>query len=432
MRHLRPLTFREAIDLMRGMVVPLVLLVSLTACPPKGTEAGDRAAATAAAVSPPLVTWDSGGERSPVVLYIDRSGSMRGYLDPEYPSQVKTEYRSVIDGLVAGLQPSAFGFGTVLRPVSASLGALGDLSFYSDNNTLLEHVLDRIQLDTLFASSHVIVGDGRRSNPNSANHQYVRMRELATRWIEAGGTFMVAASMAPFRMIPNDPAGCRAPPGGVISTCALYAFVYAASGDEARIAAILAGRFEHLFVWPVPALPPGSLVMHGPPASPAIRIERAWQRANDSTPIVRSRGLSFTNLPVRAHLIQSDTLSVAGATHASILRGHTIRATVVVKPLATHAASDWAPVPATGSLVRLTGSDPLGVDLTTHGANHHRFVYRIELFPDGTPTWLERFDAGNAADRVRTYGLGRLFEQFRYVAEHGPVPPIGRVYVVAN
>src|SRR5687768_17252282 len=83
-------------------------------------EAGDLALARCLAT--PELTPKDGAAASPVVVYFDRSGSMRGFLDPKYPTRVPTDYRAVIDRLVVGLRPArGFSFGNALRSAEPTL-----------------------------------------------------------------------------------------------------------------------------------------------------------------------------------------------------------------------------------------------------------------------------------------------------------------------
>jgi hypothetical protein len=415
-----------------------------------GDEPADLDLAGRLASSKALGAWADSAAAKPTILYVDRSGSMRGFLDPDYPTHVRTDYRSVIDGLVVGLKPgAAFGFGSQITSISPSLGTLGDRSIYSDNNTELESALDSIGHDTSLSATHIVVGDGRRSNPNIANEQYVRIRSLADQWIRSGGTFMVAASMAPFKPVPEDPSGCRRAGGDAgrhprdederghgddnaeRGTCPLYAFAYVAPGQQARIAAVLADRFEHLFVWPLPAVAPDgmSATEEGSPGD--VQLERGWSRAADRTPILRTRGPQFSNHPLRLRLSLRDSTSPLGLAESAALRGQALRSELAVKPLEGQ-RGEWTPNPAHGSLLRAAGDDPLAFDAFTRGADQPRYLYRVELYPTGVPTWLERFDAESAGDELRTYGLGRLFELFRTAGEQPGVPPAGRIYLVAN
>ncbi|HEX6749030.1 MAG TPA: hypothetical protein VF092_17155 [Longimicrobium sp.] len=414
--------------------------------PPRtGTEPGDMAVAESLATSPALHAWPAEAGSKPVILYVDRSGSMRGFLDPEYHTRVRTDYRSVIDGLVVGLKPdSAFGFGTRITSISPSLGTLGDRTVYSDNNTELESALDLIALDIGLGKSHVLVGDGRRSNPNAANEQYVRIRTLADTWVRSGGTFMVAASLAPFRPVPDDPSGCRRAgngeeeenednpeEAGEHGTCPLYAFAFVAPGEQTRIASVLGDRFQHLFVWPVPAVPSAGTVAAAEGAASDVQFERAWSRAADGTPILRTRGPQFSNRPLRIRLALKDTTSPAGVAANAALRGQGLRSDLSVKPL-DGAGRDWGSSAAQGGLLRQVPGEPLAFEALTRGADQPRYLYRIELYPNGVPGWLDEFDAENAGDALRTYGLGRLFELFRTRGGQPGVPPAARVYVVAN
>jgi hypothetical protein len=399
-----------------------------------GGEQRDMDAAQRSAVSTSASAWTQPKNEHGVVLYIDRSGSMRGFLDPNYPSRIPTDYRSVIDGVVVGLAPSAaYGYGNDVRPAQASIGVLGNRDFYSDNNTEMERALKLIAADTALASSHVIVGDGRRGNPNTANEQYVQLRSRADDWIRKGGTFMVAASMAPFQTVAADPSGCRVSEGAS-QTCPLYAFAYVAKGDEARIGAALAEHFEHLFVWPLPALLPTGLkaVAQGQASNPTL--ERGWTHAADGTPIVRVRGTEASNTPLHVVLQLADTTSPTGKASMRAIRGQGLRAALGVKALEGQA--EWTPVSGRGSLARPVDGDPFAVDFITRGQGEGdepspRYLYRIELYPTGVPTWLEQFDADNASDSVRTYGLGRLFELFKHLDEQSPTPA-ARIYAVVN
>jgi hypothetical protein len=369
---------------------------------------------------------------------------MRGFLDPQYPTRVRTDYRSVIDGLVVGLQPqAAFGFGSRITSVAPSLGTLGDRSIYSDNNTELESALDSIALDTRMTATHVIVGDGRRSNPNSANEQYVRIRSLADRWIQGGGTFMAAASLAPFHPVPEDPSGCRRAGSDATASddhdggdadrerCPLYAFAFVAPGEQTRIAAVLGDRFQHLFVWPLPAIPANGLTATADGAPSDVQFERAWSRAADGTPILRTRGPQFSNTPLRVRLVPRDTTTPAGIAANAALEGQGLRTGVAVKPL-DGSGREWTPTGAHGALVRPVANAPLTFEALTHGADQPRYLYRLELYPTGVPGWLDAFDAENAGDALRTYGLGRLFELFREKGARPDVAPAARAYVVAN
>jgi hypothetical protein len=57
-------------------------------------------------------------------------------------------------------------------------------------------------------------------------------------------------------------------------------------------------------------------------------------------------------------------------------------------------------------------------------------LYRVELFPAGTPAWLAELEARDASDVERTFGLGRLFERFR--ASAATSPPLARAYLLVR
>src|SRR5688572_9427556 len=171
-------------------------------------EAGDLALARCLANDELLPS--SHAAEHPVVVYFDRSASMRGFLDPKYPTRIPTDYRSVIDRLVVGLRPArGFSFGAALRPAEPTLATLGNRDFYVDRDTQTEQVLAEIARDTTSLETHIIVTDGRRGSPNAADAQYVRLREHGTRWVGRGGSFIVGTSLAPFQTVASDPSGCR-------------------------------------------------------------------------------------------------------------------------------------------------------------------------------------------------------------------------------
>ena len=402
-------------------------------------EAGDLALARCLA-TPELVP-DKAASSSPVTVYFDRSGSMRGFLDPSYPTRIRTDYRSVIDRLVVGLTPNrGFSFGSELRTIEPTLATLGARDFYSDKDTRTEQALAEIARDSARSSSHIIVGDGRRGSPTAGDAQYVRMREVADRWIAGGGSFIVATSLAPFKTVPTDPSGCRAstvPTTGDLQTCPLYAFGFIAPGDGARIVATLASVFQHVFIWPSPTIPPAELAVT--PVDPNrrdVRVERRWATAAKGTPIVRVRGDSATNRTLSATIAVRDTSTAEGLGYAAILASQEVNIQAYSRSFTPAAATqEWMPVEARGALVRPGTRDAKGaltLDFVTRGTRGPVSMFRIDLVPAGSPNWLDQFDAEDASDVVRTYGLGRLFESFRNRAKVGNLAPFGRFFIVAS
>jgi hypothetical protein len=416
----------------RSTLTAALLLLAAAECPPKtGGEPADLRHAKAMATGDSLAVWPEADAGRPVVLYVDRSQSMRGFLDPAYPGRVATDYRSVIDGFDARLKPSqVYGFGNEVAATGQGLGVLGNKEFYGDANTEIEEVFPLISGDSAAASTHVIIGDGRRGNPDAANGQFVRMRALAEQWIDGGGSFIVASSAAPFRPVANDPAGCRASGDADQQTCPLYAFAFVAPGDQGRVAPALASVFQNLYVTPLPAVP-GSGVAMTSRGSAEINLEPGWESTVDGTPIVRVRGKTATNTPLRASLVLDDTTSPRGRAMLASLRGRRLVPALAVRTLADNpAASPWRASPARGGLMRPT-ADPFAYEFISRGSDGPRYLYRLQLHPAGEPSWLEAFDAASAGDALRTYGLSRLFESFRGLDPRA-TPPVLRAYVVVN
>ncbi|HEX6042199.1 hypothetical protein, partial [Longimicrobium sp.] len=239
------------------LVLPLLALLSTASCGKAeactSPEACDLTRAARLATGDSMPAWPVHDAGKPVLLYVDRSQGMRGFLDPGDAGRVRTEYRSVLDGFAARLRPrQVAGFGTEVRVLPrADLGVLADAGFYTDGNTELEEVLRMVEADSARAATHVILGDGRRTDPDAGIGQFARMRTVSERWTADGGTFVVAASLAPFKPVGGDVSSCR--PGDddakdARQTCPLYAFAFVAPGDEGRVAAALAATFDDLFV----------------------------------------------------------------------------------------------------------------------------------------------------------------------------------------
>ena len=414
-------------------------------------EAGDLALARCLATDE-MLPGAAAGE-SPVVVYFDRSASMRGFLDPSYPTRIATDYRSVIDRLVVGLRPTrGFSFGAALRPTEPTLATLGNRDFYTDKDTQTEQVLAEIARDSTARETHIIVTDGRRGSPNAGDAQYVRMREQGTRWVARGGSFVVGTSLAPFQTVASDPSGChraKAASAADAQTCPLYVFGFVAPGDEWRILVAIASVFEHLYVWPVPTIPPTALTLTIADANRRdIRVERRWATAAKGTPIMRVRGDTATNSTLTAVISLRDSASAEGHAFAALLRDQLSEPVVFSRTFSPAAAAQtWGATESRGALVRPADKpvseteEPPGwrqaLEFVTRGSRAPVTMFRVDLVPAGSPGWLDEFAAKDAGDVVRTYGLHRLFESFRADALRltggdGRARPMGRFFIVAN
>jgi hypothetical protein len=381
-----------------------------------------------------LSVWSTMDSAKPVVLYVDLSQSMRGFLDPEFPTGEPIEYRHVIDILDVRLSPTPInGFGNRVRVIGEKAGGtLASQDVYSDGNTQMEDVFPHVHADSQLTSTHVIIGDGRRSSPLSAIDQFTGMRNAAQEWIARGGTFAVAASEAPFKPVAADPSGCRteAEPADTSAAerakCPLYAFAFIAPGEQTRVVAALAEVFEHIYVTPMPAV--DDKLVHfrlaSRSAAQAIRFEPRWV-ATPKADIARVRGDSLVVQPLPAEITLTDTVSPAGRAASAALHGQSLQTRLFARTNSLPPAP-WKET-AFGGLVR-AGADPLHVAFVSYGPTNPRWMYRIELVPAGPPVWLGDFNAANAHDARRTYGLDRLFEAFQQPAGR----PALRAYVVVN
>jgi hypothetical protein len=409
-----------------------VVSVGCAQLPTDSGEARDLAIAKCIVRHDTLHGWTSEAPRS-VVLFLDHSGSMAGFLDPNYSTQ-RTDFRSVLDGILAGLHPShVYLYGTTLQPAEVSLGALGQASLYDDNNTNLELALDSVAHDGKLTSDFIIVGDGRRGDPDVANGQYTHIRDRATQWINAGGVFAVAVSRAPFHVVPDDPSGCRTSKEAKLKTCPLYAFAFIAPGDVGRVASILAGVFEHLCVWPVPAIAPGEWTLNAT-SSADFMVERGWLPGTGmpTERVARVRTQGSPNKTLVAALLLADSTSAGGRAQAAVLRSLHLVASIRVKGLDSGAATrPWTPVQGAAqvrSKDSLISKNSLAFEFVSRSADGARSIYRVDLLPDATPAWAGEFAAVNRDDAQNTFGLDVLF---RGLAQVG-LTSAGRFYIVTN
>jgi len=370
-----------------------------------------------------------------VVLYLDRSASMQGFLDPEYPTRVRTDFRAVVDRLLVGTNTvRAFSYGTSVRPFRPSLGILGNKAFYSDRDTRFEDVLAIIAQDSLGSETHLIVGDARRGSPDLANAQFTQMRTLADAWVNHGGTFVTAVSLAPFKTVASDPSGCRRGPADDTAgqTCPLYAFAFVAAPDVEAVTTAVADVFEHVFAWPMPTVPTKVLTEQQQGSSADIALEKRWASLTDGGWIARVRGRAApSNQELFAQLSIGDSANPSGRTYAALLEGQAHAVGLRAKSLSATAPLPWADVASHGALLRVTGDQPPTLGFVTRGKNAPRSIIAVDLLPRGVPSWLEVVSASNANDVRRTYGINLLFEAFRTKAQKSP-SPAARYFFVTN
>lgn len=397
-------------------------------------DARDRALAVCMVVADEFPPMSSDPIRPVVKLYIDLSGSMRSFLDPEY-SGGQEHYRFVLDNLLANLSPVAtMGFGDRLRPISSSLQQLGNRDTYRDSNTDMEAALRTIGGDADADTTHIILGDGRRTNPNTANGQYATMRELVAEWVDRGGTFAVAMSFAPFRPIPGDPAGCHrdaTAPADAPLTCPLYAFAFVRAEDANTMAVRLVESFEHTFMLPAPTIHPSHIVLRSTSRSDQLAFDRRWATVPDGTPIAHSSSERRSERPSVVTVDDGSPDGVA-AMRLEFLRSLAPHRRVWRRSIgAASGQQEWRPVSETGAHVAASSEDALGLRLLSRGQEAQLFLYRVDLVPFDVPDWLRALDGQDISDRVSTFGLGRLFPTLERIMEEQP-QRVTSVYIAAR
>lgn len=374
---------------------------------------------------------DNAGQSHDVVLYLDRSASMQGFLDPEYPTRIKTDFRSVLDAVIAGLRPAqVHSYGSSVSRASASIGVLGNKAFYQDRDTRMEEVIDLVRKDSGESLSHLIIGDGRRGSPATADDQYVRLRDAAQKWVDAGGYFLVASSNAPFKTVESDPSGCRkssAESGG--QTCPIYLFAFIRSSDALRITSTVTDAFEHLFIWPALPVPPNQLLLRPLHPSGKLNVNGIWERSADGAPIVRTSARERTTKS-DVFTVTMDTSTASNRAYQHLVQGEESHVMLSSRSLRGDPKQGWQQI--TTGIIRVVPTTPATVEITSLGGTEASSIVRMDVIPTGQPSWLSLVEATDAKDAVRTYGIGRLFEMFRQAAKQHVPSPIARLYFVSN
>lgn len=359
---------------------------------------------------------------------------MQGFLDPEYPTRLKTDFRSVLDAVIAGLRPvQVYSYGSSIATASSSIGVLGRKEFYEDRDTRMDEAVALIGKDTALVHSHLIVGDGRRGSPATADGQYVNLREAAQVWIDRGGYFLVATSNAPFKTVESDPSGCRraAQVGGGEQTCPIYLFAFIPHDDVMRVAGAVTDAFEHLFIWPAPPIPASALDFRSIDGPPLLDVNPIWEHAQDGTPIVRTSAPQRTLKPGILSFVVRDTTTAIGRAYRQLLDGDESRIRLESRSLAGGAGQPWGDADR-GGLVKMASVRPVSLEVLSLGRSDALSLVRADVVPTGRPAWLSAVEAIDAKDVVRTYGIGRLFELFRQGAKLTPPALIARLYLVSN
>lgn len=365
----------------------------------------------------------------PVRLYVDRSGSMAGYLDRDFSTGFgvapgSSSLRSVLSRLASLPRLQVYGFGSALRSVAAPtnqdvIAQLVRQEFYGDNNTQLEDVLDAVEADSLRASVHLVVTDGRRGDGASAIAQYQRLGRLAQQWSGSrgngalGSVFAVGAVEAPFQQVRSDRAGCWTDAPQTDLRCPLYVFAFMPGSAAPAVLPRLMGAMPYLHVSPslsdtLVRTRVGATRFVGTPG------EFAPYPAGAGRPL---RLLLHASPPSTRAVVQTEVgFDVAGSL-ARFAAADTLR-TRVSRLALCEARAQWRDVEETeawiapgapvvdGSRIRV----PLEIR-TRPGIPPS--VYRVELVSTGKPAWLARFDAPRQGDATRTYGLSTLFSQLQ-------------------
>lgn len=398
-----------------------------TACPSNIQSVSQCVAATARPVLPQHPLPAQAPVR--VVLYVDRSLSMIGYLDAtsSNPAQAlrsgASNLRTTLDRLLAlgGSDRAVVGFGKAARPLAdVDVGELVSQGFYNEMETRTEDALALVRRDSGRTAAHLLVTDGRRDDDKSATAQYQQIGALAAWWTERGGVFAIAASMAPFRQVPRDRTGCRP----AAERCPLYVFAFLPAGDAERALAALDEVSDHLYAYPSPG-DSALRITHDP--APAAAVDLSVVRQRPFVAGVRARGEANQGVTATDILVFD-----AGASAARFALDDSLVWALDEAPLPSSGEPAWSDA-GNGANARVKPGvlaagegHLLRLPLTAHAyAGAPPTLYRIRVSSAGRPRWLGEYEAARQGDALRTYGLLALFTHLQ------PRPAtLGGAYVV--
>jgi hypothetical protein len=393
-------------------------------CPPRIESVRDCVAAAVRPVAPGH-TLPAQSAAAAVALYIDRSGSMNGYLDAENSDSVRNVHasganlRTTLTRLLAvgGERTQVYGFGERAAPIpamaqTAVLRQLFSQSFYNENDTRTEDVLALVRADSARSSVHLIVTDGRRGSGEAAIAQYQRLGEVASWWTSRDGVFAIAASLSPFQQVREDRAGCWQSDPSAGGRCPLYVFAFIPASAAERTLSILDEVSERLYAYP-------------PPSDDRVRASHAVaaREGNGAVAVLRGQPLvlgfrsqAAQNQPVSADVnltLHLDQSTARFALDDSLAWGLERATLVRQEPQWTEAgdlADDWVQ-PET---VRRGPGATLVVPLKVRTyAGLAPTLYRLRISSTGMPGWMRDYEAVQQRDSLRTYGLTTLFTQMQ-------------------
>lgn len=355
-----------------------------------------------------------------VVLYLDRSLSMIGYLDATNSDSALgvgtgvSNLRTTLNRLLAlgAGDRGVVGFGEAARPLASMpdaqlFASVVSQGFYNEKETRTEDALALVRRDSGLAAIHLVVTDGRRDDGQTAIAQYEQIGELGAWWVGKGGVFAMAASMAPFRQVRGDRAGCQTAPSST-GRCPLYVFAFVPARAAERALDALDEVSDHLYAYPSPS--DSVIRVTHVPVRAVATVDLAMVRQRPFVVGVRARG--EPNQPVTA----TDTLVFdVGASAARFALDDSLAWILDEAPLRSSGEPAWNDV-GSGANARIKpgalavgGGRSLRLPLTAHTyTGAPPTLYRIRLSSTGRPRWLNQYEAGKQADPLRTYGLPAL------------------------
>lgn len=391
--------------------------------PCKTTVAAIRACVKRSA-APIRPTYALPGQHPPeeVRLYVDRSGSMAGYLDRSFGvamgvSNLKTLLSELL--AVRGAGTKVYGFGNGLVPLKLAPGMdpiqrLVTQGFYSDNDTRTEDVLNVVAADNDRTAVHLIVTDGRRGGSGSAAiAQYKRLGEVARAWVgnatNMEGVFAIGASLVPFRPPADDAAGCSSPGGSRrVGRCALYVFAFVPRAVAEPFLAALRTSMQHVYVYP--AVSDSAITYDAEPERPipagaTLRVFHAPLVLAFHTEGAASK---LDSLPVRVRMEATGSAARFSLDDSLVVQ-------MERSPLTT-GEPHWQPVTDLSKEWVAPESPQTGANSALVMAAQLRSrpglspsIYRLGIVSSGLPRWLRDYEAPAEDDSVRTYALSTLF-----------------------